>query len=55
MTFSFSLYTVPLGVILVIYFGKRLGEIRGLWPLERWQGVLSLTLGISISFGQFSE
>jgi len=34
MTFSFSLYTMPLLAILVIYFESRLRELSGLELLE---------------------
>jgi len=34
MTLGFSLYAIPLQVILVIYFEKVLGELRELKPLE---------------------
>ena len=34
MTFGFSLYAVSLQVTLVIYFGKELGELSELGPLE---------------------
>ena len=33
-TFSFRLYVVSLWVILVTYFGRRLGKLRKLRPLE---------------------
>ena len=34
MTFGFSLCAMPLQVTLVVYFGRRLGELRGLELLE---------------------
>jgi len=34
MTFGFSLYAIPLPVILIAYFGSGLSKLRGLGLLE---------------------
>jgi len=49
--FSFSLYTVPIWVVLVVYFGRKLRELRLLGGGE----ILLLILEIDASFSWFSR
>jgi len=51
MIFSFSLYTIPIWVALVVYFGRELRELRLLGGGE----MLLQTLEIDASFSWFSR